>query len=73
MREGDVISGPGWTLSAIATPGHTANHLAFTLEEEKALLSGDQVMAWSTTVIAPPDGSHGRLHGLAATSPDLRP
>lgn len=56
MSEGDAISGSGWTLSAIATPGHTANHLAFTLEEEKALLSGDHVMAWSTTVIAPPDG-----------------
>jgi glyoxylase-like metal-dependent hydrolase (beta-lactamase superfamily II) len=57
MREGDAISGPGWTLSAIATPGHTANHLAFTLEEENALLSGDHVMAWSTTIVAPPDGS----------------
>ncbi|MBV8426754.1 MAG: MBL fold metallo-hydrolase, partial [Hyphomicrobiales bacterium] len=57
MREGDTISGPDWTLSAIATPGHTANHLAFALPEEKALLSGDHVMAWSTTVIAPPDGS----------------
>lgn len=57
MREGDTITGPGWTLTAIATPGHTANHLAFTLSEEKALLSGDHVMAWSTTVIAPPDGS----------------
>ncbi|MBV9753045.1 MAG: MBL fold metallo-hydrolase [Hyphomicrobiales bacterium] len=57
MREGDIISGPDWTLSAIATPGHTANHLAFALKEEKALLSGDHVMAWSTTVIAPPDGS----------------
>jgi glyoxylase-like metal-dependent hydrolase (beta-lactamase superfamily II) len=57
MREGDAISGPGWTLSAIATPGHTANHLAFTLREENALLSGDHVMAWSTTIVAPPDGS----------------
>ncbi|MBV9567900.1 MAG: MBL fold metallo-hydrolase [Hyphomicrobiales bacterium] len=57
MREGATISGPGWTLSAIATPGHTANHLAFTLKEENALLSGDHVMAWSTTIIAPPDGS----------------
>jgi len=57
MREGDAISGPNWTLTAIATPGHTANHLAFTLKEENALLSGDHVMAWSTTIIAPPDGS----------------
>ena len=57
MREGDRIAGPGWTLEAIATPGHTANHLAFALPEEAALLSGDHVMAWSTTFIGPPDGS----------------
>jgi len=57
MREGDAITGPGWTLSAIATPGHTSNHLAFSLVEENVLLSGDHVMAWSTTIVAPPDGS----------------
>jgi glyoxylase-like metal-dependent hydrolase (beta-lactamase superfamily II) len=57
MAEGDAVSGPGWTLEAVATPGHTANHLAFTLPEENALLSGDHVMAWSTTIVAPPDGS----------------
>ncbi|MFI4995555.1 MAG: MBL fold metallo-hydrolase [Hyphomicrobiales bacterium] len=57
MEDGDTVAGPGWTLSAVATPGHTANHLAFTLREENALLSGDHVMAWSTTIIAPPDGS----------------
>jgi glyoxylase-like metal-dependent hydrolase (beta-lactamase superfamily II) len=57
MQDGDAVTGPGWTLRALATPGHTANHLAFALPEENALLSGDQVMAWSTTVIAPPDGS----------------
>lgn len=57
LAEGDVISGPGWSLSALATPGHMANHLAFALPEEKALFSGDHVMAWSTTVVAPPDGS----------------
>jgi glyoxylase-like metal-dependent hydrolase (beta-lactamase superfamily II) len=57
LTEGDKISGPGWTLTAIATPGHTANHLAFALEEERALLSGDHVMAWSTSIVAPPDGS----------------
>ena len=52
MQDGDAVTGPGWTLRALATPGHTANHLAFALPEENALLSGDQVMAWSTTVIA---------------------
>jgi glyoxylase-like metal-dependent hydrolase (beta-lactamase superfamily II) len=57
MGEGDAVTGPGWTLSAIATPGHTANHLTFALPQENALLSGDHVMAWSTTIVAPPDGS----------------
>lgn len=57
MAEGDAIQGPGWTLEAMATPGHMANHLSFVLPEEKALFSGDHVMAWSTTVVAPPDGS----------------
>jgi glyoxylase-like metal-dependent hydrolase (beta-lactamase superfamily II) len=57
LGEGDVVEGPGWTLQALATPGHMANHLCFSLPEEKALFSGDHVMAWSTTVVAPPDGS----------------
>jgi glyoxylase-like metal-dependent hydrolase (beta-lactamase superfamily II) len=57
MAEGDAIRGSGWTLEAIATPGHMANHLAFSFPKEKALFSGDHVMAWSTTVVAPPDGS----------------
>jgi glyoxylase-like metal-dependent hydrolase (beta-lactamase superfamily II) len=57
MREGDAIAGPGWTLRAIETPGHTANHLAFALPEEEALFSADHVMAWSTTIVGPPDGS----------------
>jgi glyoxylase-like metal-dependent hydrolase (beta-lactamase superfamily II) len=57
MAEGDAINGPGWTLAAVETPGHTANHLAFSLREEKALMSADHVMAWSTSIVAPPDGS----------------
>ena len=54
--DGEAIAGPGWTLRALATPGHTANHLCFALEEENALFCGDHVMGWSTTVITPPDG-----------------
>jgi glyoxylase-like metal-dependent hydrolase (beta-lactamase superfamily II) len=57
LREGDRVAGPGWTLVAIETPGHTMNHLAFALPEEEALFSGDHVMAWSTSIVAPPDGS----------------
>jgi glyoxylase-like metal-dependent hydrolase (beta-lactamase superfamily II) len=56
LAEGDTVAGTGWTLEAIATPGHTSNHLAFALPETDALFSGDHVMGWSTSVIAPPDG-----------------
>jgi glyoxylase-like metal-dependent hydrolase (beta-lactamase superfamily II) len=55
--DGETISGPGWTLTVLATPGHTANHLCFALAQENALFTGDHVMGWSTTVIVPPDGS----------------
>ena len=56
LADGDAIAGDGWTLRALHTPGHTSNHLCFALEEEAALFSGDHVMGWSTTVVAPPDG-----------------
>ena len=56
VADGDRISGPGWTLQALATPGHASNHLCYALLEEKALFSGDHVMGWSTTVVSPPDG-----------------
>ena len=56
---GDVLSGPGWTLEAIHTPGHTATHMCFALKEENALFSGDHIMGWSTTIVAPPDGDMG--------------
>ena len=53
---GQILTGPGWTLEAIATPGHTSNHICFGLKEENALMSGDHIMGWSTTVVSPPDG-----------------
>lgn len=56
LADGALISGPGWTLEAVATPGHTSNHLCFALRESKALFSGDHIMGWSTTVVSPPDG-----------------
>ncbi len=59
LADGEALGGEGYTLVAVATPGHTMNHLAFALPEEAALFSGDHVMAWSTTVIAPPTGSMG--------------
>ena len=56
LGDGEIISGPGWTLEAVATPGHTSNHLCFALRESAALFSGDHIMRWSTTVVSPPDG-----------------
>lgn len=56
LTGGEVIRGDGWTLEALATPGHASNHMAFGLQEENALFCGDHVMGWSTTVVAPPDG-----------------
>ncbi len=56
LADGESISGPDWTLVAVATPGHTSNHLCFALPESGALFCGDHVMGWSTTVVAPPDG-----------------
>ncbi len=59
IRDGDVIEGAGWTIEAVHTPGHTSNHMCYALKEENALFSGDHVMAWSTSVISPPDGDMG--------------
>ncbi|PHQ61657.1 MAG: MBL fold metallo-hydrolase [Sphingobium sp.] len=56
LTDGEQVSGPGWTLEAVATPGHTSNHLCFALPQEQALFTGDHVMGWSTSVISPPDG-----------------
>jgi glyoxylase-like metal-dependent hydrolase (beta-lactamase superfamily II) len=56
LASGDELTGPGWTLRAVATPGHTSNHLCFALPQEQALFTGDHVMGWSTSVVSPPDG-----------------
>ncbi|UHS55870.1 MBL fold metallo-hydrolase [Agrobacterium vaccinii] len=57
LADGEGISGDGWTLTALHTPGHTANHAAFALEGRGIVFSADHVMAWATTIVAPPDGA----------------
>lgn len=57
VSHGDVIEAENFSLECVFTPGHTANHMAFALRQERALFSGDHVMGWSTSVIAPPDGN----------------
>jgi glyoxylase-like metal-dependent hydrolase (beta-lactamase superfamily II) len=59
LADGEVVAGSGWTIEAVATPGHTANHMAYALKGTEILFSGDHVMAWSTPVVAPPDGAMG--------------
>jgi len=57
LADGDRIAGETWRIEAVATPGHTTNHLALALDDGKTLFSGDHVMGWSTTIVAPPDGA----------------
>jgi glyoxylase-like metal-dependent hydrolase (beta-lactamase superfamily II) len=52
-----IVSGDGWTIEALTTPGHTANHMAYAFKEGNLIFSGDHVMAWSTSIVAPPDGA----------------
>nr|WP_137676461.1 MBL fold metallo-hydrolase [Parerythrobacter lutipelagi] len=59
LADGEAMTGTGWTLRAVHTPGHTSNHLCFALEESGALFTGDHVMGWSTSVVIPPDGDMG--------------
>jgi glyoxylase-like metal-dependent hydrolase (beta-lactamase superfamily II) len=75
LPDGETISGRGWTLQAVTTPGHTANHMAFAFKEANLLFAGDHVMAWSTTIVAPPDGAMAdymaSLHKLARRNEPL--
>ena len=59
LADGSVVTGDGWTVEALTTPGHTANHMAYALKEADLIFSGDHVMAWSTSIVAPPDGAMG--------------
>ncbi|UDL91649.1 MBL fold metallo-hydrolase [Mesorhizobium sp. PAMC28654] len=57
LPDGRIVDGDGWSLRTVLTPGHTANHAAFALEGTGILFSADHVMAWATSIVAPPDGA----------------
>src|SRR5512139_747811 len=57
LKDGEMIAGDGWTIEAVATPGHTANHMAYAFKDNSVLFAGDHVMGWSTSIVAPPDGA----------------
>jgi glyoxylase-like metal-dependent hydrolase (beta-lactamase superfamily II) len=65
VKDGDLINGKGYTLETVLTPGHTMNHAVYALKGTDILFSGDHVMAWSTSIVAPPDGEmHAYMHSL---------
>jgi hydroxyacylglutathione hydrolase len=57
LGAGDIVADDGWRIETVATAGHTANHLAFAVPAADVVLSGDHVMGWSSTIVAPPEGS----------------
>lgn len=56
IGDGAIIDSKNWRIETVHTPGHLSNHLCFALPAQKALFTGDHMMGWATTVIAPPDG-----------------
>jgi len=57
LADQSLTEGDGWAIRTVLTPGHAANHAAFALEGTGILFSADHVMAWSTSIVAPPDGA----------------
>ena len=75
LADGAVVEGDGWRIEAVTTPGHTANHMCFRAQGQRLLFAGDHVMAWATSIVAPPDGAMSdymaSLHKLSARSETL--
>ncbi len=57
LKHGEIVHGKDWSIEPVFTPGHTANHMAFSLVGQNVLFSADHVMAWATSIVAPPDGA----------------
>lgn len=56
LADGETVATEAGDLRTVATPGHAAGHLSYDLAGSGLLFSGDHVMAWSTSVVVPPDG-----------------
>jgi glyoxylase-like metal-dependent hydrolase (beta-lactamase superfamily II) len=57
LKDKEIIKGANWELECIHTPGHTSNHICYSVKEANAVLTGDHIMGWSTTLVSPPDGN----------------
>ncbi len=65
LTDGSRFAGEGFELTALHTPGHAPDHLCFAVEGTGILLSGDHVMSWNTSVVAPPEGNMAAyMHSL---------
>jgi hydroxyacylglutathione hydrolase len=75
LKDGEVVAGDGWSVEAVTTPGHTANHMAYALKDKNILFAGDHVMGWATSIVAPPDGAMSdymaSLHKLSKRSEQI--
>ncbi len=56
LTHGQIITGDGWELETLHTPGHLSNHICFANNATGAVFSGDHVMGWATSMVSPPDG-----------------
>lgn len=56
LGDGETLAGSDWEITALHTPGHLSNHLAFVLGDTGVLFTGDVVMGWATTLVSPPEG-----------------
>jgi glyoxylase-like metal-dependent hydrolase (beta-lactamase superfamily II) len=54
LPDGGIVTGDGWRIAAIWTPGHFGNHLSFALGD--IVFTGDLVMGWASSLVSPPDG-----------------
>ena len=57
LGDGDTIKGKDFALDVLHMPGHSPDHLCFALVGKRIVFTGDHVMGWNTTVIAPPEGN----------------
>ncbi|MEM8851549.1 MAG: MBL fold metallo-hydrolase [Pseudomonadota bacterium] len=71
LADGDTVSGTGWTLRALHTPGHMPDHLSFHWAETNTTFTGDTVMGWASTMISPPEGDLGAFYGSLDILEDL--
>jgi glyoxylase-like metal-dependent hydrolase (beta-lactamase superfamily II) len=61
LGDGNTVRGKGFALDVLHMPGHAPDHLCFALVGKRTVFTGDHVMGWNTTVIAPPEGNMAKF------------